>query len=231
MAKNLRRTAALVRDILWPPRCLLCQQPLEEGEALFCAGCEPLVPWTGENCAQQGMHFDRCLSPLYYTEAFKPAFHRYKFQGRWHYSWAFGEWMWDCLRTNDLEYSRFDCITWAPLSFWRRQRRGYDQAQRLALAVSRSSDLPLQRTLVKFRHTPPQSGTEQAQQRWENVRGVYRSKKGVSLEGKRLLLVDDVITTGATLEEASAVLRRAGAEEICCLTLARSTYGQEGKKA
>ncbi|MCD8335452.1 MAG: ComF family protein [Clostridiales bacterium] len=231
MAEDLRRAGELVREFLWPPKCLLCQRPLETGETLFCAQCAPLVTWTGEDCAQQGMHFDRCLSPLYYTEAFKPAFHRYKFQGRWHYSWAFGGWMWDCLNANDPNLSRFDCVTWAPLHFWRRQRRGYDQAQRLALAVSRASGLPLQRTLVKFRRTPPQSGTEQAAQRWENVRGVYRPKAGVALAGKRLLLVDDVITTGATLEEASAVLRRAGAAEVCCLTLARSAHGQAGKKA
>ncbi|MCC8075786.1 MAG: ComF family protein [Clostridiales bacterium] len=229
MAGNLRRTGALVRDFLWPTKCLFCQRPLEDGETLLCAKCGPQVPWTGADCAQQGMYFDRCLSPLYYTEVFKPAFHRYKFLGHWHYSWVFGQWMWDCLQANDPDCSRFDCITWAPLSFWRRQRRGYDQARRLALAVSRFSGLPLQQTLVKFRHTPPQSGTEQAALRWENVRGVYRPKSGVPLEGKRLLLVDDVITTGATLEEASAVLRRAGAAEICCLTLARSAYGREGK--
>lgn len=219
---NIIKAGRILLDFCYPPKCILCQAPLEGERGSLCPKCVQAIPWTGENCIQLGIHFDRCVSPLYYTDVVKPSFHRYKFQGHWHYNWVYGQWMWEYLRRYDPNYRRFDCITWAPLSFWRYQRRGYDQARRLATAVSKASKIPLVRTLVKRKHTPPQSGTEKAEQRWENVRGAYRPRGNRNLMGKRILLVDDIITTGATLEEASSVLQKMGALEVCCLTLARS---------
>lgn len=221
-------TAAL--DFCFPPRCMLCQQRLEPDEHTICQDCRSILPWTGTQCLQQGVHFQTCISPLYYTDVIRPSFHRYKFRGSWHYSHVYGGWMWDYLRQYDPDYSRFDCITWTPLSVWRYLRRGYNQARRLAEVVAENSGLPLQPTLVKIRHTPPQSGTAHAEERWENVRGAYGPRPNVPLAGKRILIVDDVITTGATLEEACRVLREQGAEEVCCLTLARGLSVRAAKR-
>jgi ComF family protein len=208
-------------DFLFPRKCILCQAYLEPEEYPLCRNCEQLMPWTGQDCRQNGVWFNHCISPLFYSDEVKHSFHRYKFHGHWHYNWQYGEWMWNYLQEYDPDYPRFDCISWAPLSFIRRQTRGYDQAQRLALAVSKASGLSLERTLVKIKHTPPQSRTSGAEVRRKNVEGVYAVKQGFSCTGKRILLVDDIITTGSTLEQAAKTLREAGAAEVCCLTLAR----------
>lgn len=227
---KIREAGKTLLDFCYPPKCIFCQEPLEGETGPLCPKCGRIAPWTGNRGIQFGVHFDRCISPLYYTDVMKPSFHRYKFQGYWHYSWVYGEWMWEHLLQYAPDYRRFDCITWTPLSFWRYQRRGYDQARRLAMVISKASGIPLIQTLTKKKHTPPQSGTAKAAQRWENVRGVYAPKRGANLVGKRVLLVDDVITTGATLEEASAVLRKMGAAEVCCLTLAMGAFFSKENK-
>ena len=217
-----KRLGRGIMDFCLPPRCILCQKELENSDGPLCPTCAARMPWTGENAVQNGMRFDRCLSAVYYTGDLRESFHRYKFNAHWHYSWIYGRWMWECLKNNDPDCLRFDCISWTPLSLPRYLKRGYDQSRRLALAVSRLSGLPLRSTLVKCKHTPAQSGTASADLRWANVSGAYRLKPRAPVKGKRILLVDDIITTGATLEEACRVLRDGGARELCCLTLARS---------
>lgn len=217
-------------NFCFPPKCIFCQKLLEEGEtAPLCWECQKSLPQTALGSRQMGLYFDHCLSSLYYTEEWKKSFYRYKFQGHWHYSTVYGRWMWECLREREPDYQRFDCITWTPLSTRRWLKRGYDQAGRLAQVVSRYSGIPLVRTLVKKKNVVPQSGTAQASDRWKNIKGAYALRRRADAEGKRILLVDDIITTGATLEEASSVLRGAGAKEICCLTLARSALLEETK--
>lgn len=230
-AGRIFKVSHWVLDFCFPPKCIICQKRLEEEESgPLCGSCQECLPRTAYDTRQIGLNFDRCVSPLYYTEAWKQSFHRYKFQGHWHYSAVYGSWMWECLKEREPDFLRFDCITWTPLSARRWLKRGYDQAGRLAQAVSRYSGIPLERTLVKRKNIAPQSGTEQAADRWKNVKGAYALKRGMEIRGKRILLVDDIITTGATLEEASSVLRSAGAKEICCLTLARSVV-RIGKEA
>lgn len=214
-----RRLVSAALDFCLPRRCLFCGAELE-GDGPLCARCEAGLPRTGAMAVQSGTHFDRCLSPLYYTGGLRDSFHRYKFRGHWHYSSIYAQWMWECLRAR--EDTGFDCITWVPISRLRYLRRGYDQSKRLARDVARHSGLLLCPVLVKTRNNPAQSGTHSAEERRENTKGVYRLKQGAEVRGKRVLLVDDIITTGSTLEEASRVLREAGAAELRCLTLART---------
>lgn len=104
---------------------------------------------------------------------------------------------------------------------WRRQwRRGFNQARVLAEAVGRAHGLPvLTRTLARVRATPAQSGDKEARRR--NVRGAFAVRRSRGLAGTRLLLVDDVFTTGATVNACAAALREAGAADVAVLTLAR----------
>ena len=82
------------------------------------------------------------------------------------------------------------------------------------------------RLLEKIRDNPAQSGLRDAAARWENVRDVYRAVEPGDVEGRRILLVDDICTTGATLCQCAAVLRRAGAAEVVCAAAARTPSGQ-----
>ena len=111
-------------------------------------------------------------------------------------------------------------MTWAPLSARRLRERGYDQARLLAEGAAEYMETPCLPLLKKRRHNAAQSGTKSADERRRNVRGVYAYAGNKPLDGMTVLLVDDIVTTGATLDECAGVLRKAGAAEILALTLA-----------
>jgi ComF family protein len=107
-----------------------------------------------------------------------------------------------------------DLITWVPISAKRLKKRGFDQCQLLAEALSREVDLPAVPLLKKVRDNPPQSGIVGHAHRKANVLGVYQVMNTQQLQEKRILLLDDILTTGATAGECARVLLTAGAREV-----------------
>ena len=122
----------------------------------------------------------------------------------------------------------FDYLTWVPVSDRRKRQRGYDQSELLAQSVGRELGMAPVRLLKKIRDNPPQSGTE-AENRKANVLGVYRYSGTESIRGKRILLLDDVFTTGATAEECARVLLTAGAQRVSCGTIAAARHRKTQK--
>ena len=118
----------------------------------------------------------------------------------------------------------FDLITWVPTSGLRCFTRGYDQAKLLANATGQELGQPPVRTLRKIRHNRPQSGINGQAQRCANVKNVYRVTDPQKVCGKRILLLDDVITTGATAGECARVLLTAGAKEVHCGCVAAARH-------
>lgn len=206
-------------DLLFPPKCPICQKLIGLKEVI-CPECARALPYaSGLQAVQKGDFFEGCYSPFFYQEPLRAAFLRYKFGGRRHYARVFGRWMADCLTSR--EERGFDFITWAPLSRLRRWRRGYDQAELLAREIASQLSLPLEATLHKA-YRPPLSRLEGKRAlRSAQILGTYTLKRGAGVRGKRLLLVDDIITSGATLDECARVLKTAGAEQVVCVTLAR----------
>ena len=145
---------------------------------------------------------------------------RYKFGGATGYAKVYGRLVAETVRT-ELP-GAYDIITWVPLSRKRLRERGYDQARLLAKVTAKALGMPLTPTLYKQRNTQPQSGTGDAAKRRANITGAYRMKKGADVTGKRVLLIDDIVTTGSTLLECARVLGKAGAEQVVCATVARS---------
>lgn len=207
-------------NLLYPPKCPFCGRVLERGEEGWCASCQEDLPWTepGEGKAVEGC--DACLSPLWYRDGARDGVHRYKFGGGRGHAALFGELMAQCLQ-NRWE-GLVDLVTWAPLHPKRKKKRGYDQAELLARRVGKLSGLPVEPTLEKLRATAVQSQAGEDEARWANVQGAYRALPGLDLTGKRVVLVDDVATSGATLAQCAAALREAGAETVVGLTLARA---------
>lgn len=120
----------------------------------------------------------------------------------------------------DLMEGGWQTVVPVPLHWLRRWRRGFNQADVLAWAIGRRYGLPVQRRcLVRARPTPPQHGDATARRR--NVRGAFRVRRPGRIAGTRVLLVDDVFTTGATANACAAALRDAGASAVGVLTLAR----------
>jgi competence protein ComFC len=205
-------------ELFYPSRCAFCGKLVKMGEGM-CRDCGKKLPYTGENNAQQ--HFANisiCISPLYYEGTVRDALLRYKFGGAASYSRVFGKIMAKCI--DEMHFS-CDIITWVPLSRARLRKRGYNQAQLLAECVAKELSLPCAEMLVKLRNNPAQSGINDYKQRQKNVSGIYEALAPSIAAGKRILLVDDIVTTGATLSEAASVLRKAGAADVAALTAAR----------
>jgi ComF family protein len=116
---------------------------------------------------------------------------------------------------------RFDVIVPMPMHWRRRWSRGYNQAALLARRISKRWNAPVRNVIRRTRATAPQAGLTNARRR-ENVAGAFKIKRGVSLKGMRVLLVDDVITTGATASAAARVLKRAGARMVAVAAVART---------
>ena len=207
-----------ILDLLFPPKCVICQKVLPPGE-FICPHCARELSPTAGQSKQHGDFFDVCYSPFFYVAPLRESFLRYKFSGRTVYAPHYARWMADCLTGEDT--ARFDCITWAPLSTRRRLKRGYDQAQLLALELGKLLSLPVTSTLRK-KHRKPLSRLEGKRAiRAGQLLGAYSLKSGINMTGKRILLVDDIITSGATLSECARILKTAGAAEVVCVTLAR----------
>ncbi len=207
-------------DLIYPPRCAFCRKVLKSGESGMCAKCCNTVSRTRNGGAQSGEFFSSCVSPLYYENEVRDAILRFKFNDATAYAPLFGEFMADCIEEN-LK-GRYDIITWVPLSSKRLKKRGYDQAMLLAMSAALKLDDVAVELLVKHTEVPAQSGVGSAEKRRANISGVYAVTDEELVRGKRILLIDDIITTGSTLSECAKTLKYSGAKEVVCCTLART---------
>ena len=213
------KALSAVLELIYPPRCPFCGRLLERGEDGLCARCQRSLPWTPEG-GREVDFCETCLSPLRYQDGVVQAVHRYKFShGRSHAA-LLGTLMAQCLA--DRWSEPLDAVTWVPLSKRHLRSRGYDQAELLARRVGELAGLPAVPLLEKVRSTDTQSSLSEDAARRANVSGAYRVKEGAEVSGLRLVLVDDVVTSGATLSECAAALRVAGAASVVGLTLARA---------
>jgi len=207
-------------DLLYPPRCVFCRKILKTGESGICAVCEKKIARTHNGGAQSGDFFSSCVSPLYYENEVRTAILRFKFSDATGYADTFGKLISDCIRENLS--GRYDIITWVPLSKKRLKKRGYDQAMMLALSAALKLDDVAVELLKKHTDVPAQSGVGTAEKRRANINGVYGVVDEELVRGRRILLIDDIITTGSTLSECAKTLKYSGAAEVLCCTLARS---------
>ena len=208
-------------DLLFPPRCIFCRKILPSKKQDICPDCERTLPVTdASNCKQNGNFFEFCVSPLLYRDSVRDSILRFKFHGKTAYAEAYGRILAKCIEENLA--GKYDIITWVPLSRAREKKRGYDQAMLLAMATALSLDDIACETLRKHTDVQAQSGISDKSARRANVSGVYEVSDSDLVAGKRILIIDDVITTGATLSECARVLLMAGAEEIYCAALSRA---------
>ena len=209
----------LIAHLLYPWKCVFCESVLKNTD--ICHECEEKLPYTvGDSAMQKFPFIDKCVSPLYYKDKVRASVHRYKFDGCSAYSRRYAALMSDCVE-NNLDCRSIDVISWIPLSKKRLRQRGYDQARLLAEEIAAKTGLPCRQLLQKVKNNSAQSLTRDAKQRRENVAGVYALDDGADVSGLRILLVDDVVTTGATMSEAARILRKAGAKSVFGVTLAR----------
>ncbi|MHB8418836.1 MAG: phosphoribosyltransferase family protein [Myxococcales bacterium] len=229
-----RKLAHAFADLLSPPACAACDEPLPRARP-FCGRCEVAIaecdPSECATCGAPAGPSGCCrscrgrLAPLsgvrcafVHEGPLAEALHRFKYRSRDDLGTLLG----GLLARAPLPVAATPDLLLAPVPLHRRRlgERGYDQAWLLASALAEDLRLPaLPRLLHRTRDTRPQVGLDRAE-REANVRGAFEA--GSAASGRTILLVDDVLTTGATLREAARALRRAGALDVFALTLARA---------
>ena len=210
----------ILLDLLYPPRCAFCHEFVSNGKVLVCKQCKENIPRT-QNAGRQKFKFvSACIAPYFYEKDVVESLHRFKFFSCTGYARAYAPDLADLIRQ---EYGNsFDILTWVPISRKRMRKRGYDQSKLLTQAVGKLLGIRPVRTLRKVRNTPPQSITGGAEQRRANIAGAYIAWKPQRFAGKRILIIDDIVTTGSTLSECARTLGKAGADQILCAAVARS---------
>ncbi len=231
----LRRFLARAADLVYPrgvnclvcgdhrradPALCVCPSCLEKlrSERVPASACERCLSYAGARgcrfCSKGGMKdIERAFAPLYYLPASRQLVISLKFRGTDEALPLLGEWMADSLIRRD-----FDCILPVPLHRRRQRLRGVNQAALLAAEVSRRTGIPVREDiLTRTRNTRPQASLSHSK-RVSNVRDAFALLPGTDVTGLRVLVCDDVRTTGQTAQACASALRRAGAESVCLLT-------------
>lgn len=241
VAKIFRRAGRRVVDLVYPPLCILCREPVGEPDSL-CAAC-----WSGLHfidgpiCAACGLpfevdpgagtlcgaciarppHFDGARAILRYDDASKKPVLALKHADRLDLVPAFARWL---ERSGRPFLTGCDLIVPVPLHRFRLWKRRYNQAAELTRTLARATGLPANPLLLERRKPTPSQGTmPSAKARRRNVLGAFavpKARRG-EVKGKTILLVDDVLTTGATADACARALKRAGAAAVYVLALAR----------
>jgi len=236
------RLPSAVFSLLFPDDCRLCGEPLREISRVsvcsrclnlpeplsadyFCASCR--TPFLNaspldENglCAlcRNGLRgFDAAYSYGGYEGALRELIHLFKYNGVYSLAKPLGKHLAAALPRDE----RFDAVVPMPLHWLRRWRRGFNQSELLAREIGRRLGVPVVCAVRRKRSTESQAGLSNAKRR-VNVAGAFEPKRGRPLEGKRVLLIDDVMTTGATAAACAAAAKLAGARYVALLALART---------
>ncbi|MCK9293835.1 MAG: ComF family protein [Desulfobulbaceae bacterium] len=225
-------------DLCFPPSCLSCGMSLQQSAILFCDRClakikfihKPYCPCcgilfpAGENhlcalCLKKKWHFTRARSVMVYNGTAAKAIMGLKFGGRKAALMTFRRFKEQCTPCRDLVTP--DCIIPVPLHSNRLRRRGFNQSLLLAMAFYPEEKKKIMKTaLQRRRDTVPQTGLDGASRR-RNLRDAFLVQQQQDVCGKNIVLVDDVFTTGTTVNECARALIQAGAARVDVLTLAR----------
>lgn len=196
-----------ILDLLFPRKCVLCGKLLDRDETDFCKKCRVDAPVCQE-VTKTIPYLEQWTALWHYEDCARESLLRYKFKGMEHYAKSYGRML--AMKISEMQLP-ITYITWVPISARRRLTRGYDQSELLAKAVAKELGLEVVRTLKKVRHNVAQSSISQADKRRANVMGVYKIQNLEKVAGASILLLDDILTTGATISECAKTLRLAGA--------------------
>ena len=213
-------------QLFFPPKCVLCKKVLGENETDLCKNCRENQPEFGKHKIKFSF-LAQWTGLWYYKDDVRRSILRYKFYGRRSYAKSYGRLLAMKLLTEG--WNDMDILTWIPISSRRKRSRGYDQTELLAKAVAEELGTEAVCTLLKIRHNKPQSTMGGVSHRKANVLGAYRVIDPAALKDKRVLLLDDIITTGATASEAARMLLTAGAKEVNLATLAVASHETQRK--
>ena len=215
MAQTITAIAKSFINLLYPLHCAGCGKALDSHNQLsLCGHCKSAIRLNPRppECGA----YSACL----YDGVLKELVHLFKYSGKLSLTKALQELMIDFVKETPEIIQGIDMITFIPLQTRRLRERGFNQSEVLAFNIAKELGLSLKGLLEKTISTRHQNELSR-EDRLINLKGAFRIKNGVSIKGLQILLIDDVMTTGATLSECAKVLGKNGAKAVRCLTLAR----------
>ena len=228
-------------SLLYPPVCTICRGKTRAGEYL-CAPCETKAlrivapfcqqcsePFAGKitgaftcaNCAHRTIYFDAAVAAYRGRGVVRQIIHDFKYGRQIYLRHLVARWLCAALDDERLRGREFDLVVPVPLHPTRQRERGFNQASLLAELLSARTAIRCKPVLKRIRYTTTQTALDRAE-RMENLHNAFRLRKNADVRGLRVLLIDDVLTTGSTLSECARVLKRAGATSVHAATAARA---------
>ena len=230
-----------VASLLYPHVCAVCSGNVAGGEYLcdtcddrviritrpFCAKCSE--PFTGAiagsfdcaNCSHRKLYFEAAVSAYRSRGIVRRIVLDFKYGRQVHLRHLLARWLRAAIDDERIRHHHFDVIVPVPLHRARERERGFNQAALLADLLSSEMSILAKPVLERIRYTTTQTAFDRAE-RMENLRGAFRLRKRADVRGLRVLLIDDVLTTGSTVSECARVLRQAGASSVHAATAARA---------
>jgi len=224
----LNRLNNIFRDfgtLLFPAYCHACDRSLASGEVLICTYCRIRLPYTNiphkepdtllKHRFSGQIDLRYALAYLYFKRSgrVQRLLHALKYQGVQEIGLLLGQWYGETLREHGFQ-GAFDQILPVPLHAAKRRQRGYNQSESFAQGLGQALQVPVSEQVL-CRQVNTSSQTHKTRdERWQNVAHVFRVSQPAAVAHQRVLLVDDVLTTGATLEACALTLRKAGCQEV-----------------
>ena len=228
-------------SLLYPPVCTLCGGKTRAGEYLcerceakatpivapFCQQCsEPFegaisTVFTCANCAHRTIYFDAAVAAYRGRGIVRQIIHDFKYGRQIHLRHLVARWLYAAFDDERLRGREFDMIVPVPLHPARQRERGFNQANLLAELLTAQISIPSKPVLKRVRYTTTQTALDRAE-RMENLHNAFRLRRNANVRGLRVLLIDDVLTTGSTLSECARILKRSGAISVYAATAARA---------
>lgn len=228
-------------SLLYPPVCTNCAEPVAAGEYLcdacddtilriappFCAKCsEPFAgaimnPFDCANCAHRTLYFDAAVAAYRSRGIVRRVVLDFKYGRQIHLRHLVASWLFAALNDSRLRGRQFDIIVPVPLHPARERERGFNQAALLADLASPKMSVTAKPLLERTRYTTTQTAFDRTE-RMENLRGAFRLRRNTTVRHSRVLLIDDVLTTGSTVSECARILKEGGALSVHAATAARA---------
>ena len=238
-ASSVRFLLKSLADFVYPPICYGCDTEVEEG--LVCEGCRlalfthelAVCPKCGRPCTRTAETCGQCRTPFslsrvralgLYVPPFDKLVQAFKYSGKTKVGELLGRALAALVREDEALVAA-DAVCPIPLHPARLRERGFNQSLLLAAAVSMGTGIPLAECLVRTRNTATQTRKMNSEARLKNLAGAFRLRSDAGVDGKRILLVDDVMTTGATLDQAAQALLNGGAASVLGAVVAAAHAG------
>ena len=215
MIKNLLNK---ILDFIYPNKCIFCEEIIKMGEEKdICKYCNMEINYICDDVEPN-------LSVFYYDDITRFSILRLKYYNQKQYAKVFAKMMYNKIVKIDIK--QYDYIISVPMYIKKKKKRGYDQAEILGEELSKLINIPFEKNnLIRTKNTLPQSKVS-FEDRHKNVEGVFKVLNKDKIKDKNILLIDDIYTTGSTINNCAKILKQAGANNICYFTLSKVLYNK-----